>query len=700
MPCPLNSNSIWHSVKSILFYTGLAIVFFLFHSCNPPEISANNAGYDKVLDTASQVFDSGNPKKAIHYLDSATTRFRNFNISQKYYYYQYHYNYYYHINNSKDEALLYADSMLNLFDTRDVQLKNAPLYGQASFFKGDLLFDEGKFADAYQYYYQGKMAANNTFNDCTMGDYTYRMGMIMYKQEHYRLAAAYFRQSSEQTNTCDWTFRSFYRRQELLSNTGLSYSKINELDSATMFYEKALKYIDSTGIQFHLRKDLLLVARAVIYGNEADIYIEQKNYRLASTLLKKSISVNLMWGNDNHDAQLSELKLAHIYEQENKPDSLIVLLGHVHLQFDSIKNEEAEADWNMLMSDYYVKKNDTRTAFGYLMRFDLLKDSINNRNKMLKEADVTQQMKRLEKNYEFTELKKNNKLQHLYLSIAVVFGVMLLLIISLILSNWRKSRRNIKVLDSLNNKIKDQNHNLEQALSELNMSSLEKDRILRTVAHDLRNPLGGVASLAGLMAAESEYTDDQKELINLIKETSNNSIELINEILDATENSQTKSNREKELVEINALLGNSVDLLRFKAAEKNQQIILELLETPVELFIAREKIWRVISNLISNAIKFSRQNSLILVKLTDNGDQVTISVKDNGIGIPDDIKDNIFNMFTDAKRPGTDGEKSFGLGLSICKQIIENHNGKIWFESEANKGSAFFIRLNKPAAKA
>jgi len=197
------------------------------------------------------------------------------------------------------------------------------------------------------------------------------------------------------------------------------------------------------------------------------------------------------------------------------------------------------------------------------------------------------------------------------------------------------------------------------------------------------------------MAEESEYTDEQKELIILIRETSNNSIELINEILEATDNTLTKTNKEKELVEINSLLSNSVELLRFKAAEKDQQIVVELMEIPVELYINREQIWRVISNLISNAIKFSLPDTIINVKLSDDAGTVKISVEDNGIGIPDNLKDKIFNMFTDAKRPGTAGERSFGLGLSICQQIVENHGGKIWFESEADKGTAFYITLNK-----
>jgi signal transduction histidine kinase len=81
------------------------------------------------------------------------------------------------------------------------------------------------------------------------------------------------------------------------------------------------------------------------------------------------------------------------------------------------------------------------------------------------------------------------------------------------------------------------------------------------------------------------------------------------------------------------------------------------------------------------------------VQAEKNENDFRFSVSDNGIGIPDEIKHKVFNMFTDAQRPGTIGEKSFGLGLSICKQIIESHGGKIWFESIASVGTTFFFTL-------
>jgi len=88
---------------------------------------------------------------------------------------------------------------------------------------------------------------------------------------------------------------------------------------------------------------------------------------------------------------------------------------------------------------------------------------------------------------------------------------------------------------------------------------------------------------------DDDFTPDQKELINIIRETSNDTLELISELLEVT--NEGKAGNKKELVDINALLGKSVELLRFKAAEKSQHIELQLLEQPDEILISREKIW-------------------------------------------------------------------------------------------------------------
>jgi two-component system sensor histidine kinase VicK len=432
------------------------------------------------------------------------------------------------------------------------------------------------------------------------------------------------------------------------------------------------------------------VARAVAYGNQGEIAMLKGRNEQATQLLKKSIDINLKRSNDFQNAELVEINLGKLYFNNRQYQPFITLFNNLRRQLDTVKNEEAETNWYLLMSKYYVQAGDFSKAFTHLEKYNSLKDSITKRSSSLKETDVNQQQANYDKQYQIENLKDNNKVQLIYIYLAVICAVMAIIIVALVYRHWKKSKKDIDVVRDLNTRISSQKNDLEVTLDELKQSSQEKDRILRTVAHDLRNPIGGIASLTQVMMLE-EFNNEQKELITLIKETSNNSLELINEILEVTNNGVTQLNT--EMVDINSLLSKSVELLRFKAAEKSQKIKLELLTEPEELLISREKIWRVIGNLISNAIKFSAPGGTIAVKATANKNELKISVKDAGIGIPADVQDKVFNMFTEAKRPGTAGEKSFGLGLSISKQIIETHGGKIWFESDVKTGTTFYISL-------
>ncbi len=104
--------------------------------------------------------------------------------------------------------------------------------------------------------------------------------------------------------------------------------------------------------------------------------------------------------------------------------------------------------------------------------------------------------------------------------------------------------------------------------------------------------------------------------------------------------------------------------------------------------------WRVVSNIVNNAIKFSPANTTINVKLKrKNNSSVLLSVEDHGIGIPDNLHDKIFTMHPESGRTGTAGEESHGLGLSIASKIVAEHNGKIWFESKVGSGSVFYVEL-------
>lgn len=682
-----------------LSYLKIPLLFlsaFLLFSCSKNEkISAEYSDqFTPVYTKTLSLYNNGKTPEGLVYLDSAFATISQPAVNDKFRFYSFHYVYEQKLKHDYKQAFLYADSMLMMAKESVTREQYVANFAEGNYAKGDTYFSLKQYNDAYQCYFQGYLLGKSLLDHRTLADYTYRMGMIMYKQSHFKLAADYFRESyKHQKAEGKNDFPDFCRKQELLDNIALSYKHNGDIDNAIRYFDAALQYIKNAPAYKNIN-NTAEIANGVIYDNKAEVLILQGNNAGARELLKKSIAINLKKGGDNQDAEFAEIKLGQLFLDSHKNDSLFALLNNIRVQLDTVKNDDAEADWNRLMGKYYQQKNDLSKAITYIERYNLLKDSIIKRLSTFKESDVSQQLSNFEKQYEIATLSNNNKLQRIYLNVAIICSVMLLIIIVLVGRNWRRSKLDVATVTFLNEQINEQKVNLEKAFAELKVSSREKDRILRTVAHDLRNPLGGIASLTGIMVEETDHDPELKSQLKIIKDTSADTLELINEILEATTDIST--HLKKQLVEVNSLLSNSIELLRFKAAEKHQQVLFEGLKTNEQLYINREMIWRVINNLITNAIKFSPVDETILVKSTVQANHILISITDHGIGIPDDIKDKVFNMFTDAKRPGTIGEKSFGLGLSICKQIIEKHHGKIWFESTLKKGTTFYIRLPKP----
>lgn len=681
-------------------------IFCLLFSCNKKD-EGDNGDYSEQFKQFTAELNKPRHHITLEqeqaFIDSGFHAIKNPYINDIFRYYGLKFLYYKKGIDKPRIALRYADSMLMMAKKSVTRKQYVSNYAEANFAMGDAYFSLSQFSTAYQCYYQGYFMGKNNLKNEILSEYTYRMGMVMFKQAHYPEAANYFKLSFRESLSYKESFQAFYQRQELLDNVGESFKNNGNLDSAAAYFTKTLNFIDSAGAPYTGPGQTRLkdVARAVVYGNQGEIAMQKKQNTLATQLLKKSIAINLKKGNDYGNAELVEINLGRLYFSTHQYQPFLSLFKDLRNQLDTVKNEEAETTWNLLMSKYYQQTGDMNKAFVHLEQYSALKDSVNKRSSSLKETDVNQQQANYDKQYQIENLKDNNKLQLIYIYLAVTCAAMAVIIVLLVYRNWRKSKKDVKTVSELNRRINLQKSDLEITLAELESNNQEKDRILRTVAHDLRNPIGGIASLTSVLLLD-DLNDEQKELLGLIKETSNNSLELINEILEVTNNGTSQLS--KEPVDINSLLTRSVELLRFKAAEKDQQIKLTVLDEPEDLLISREKIWRVISNLITNAIKFSPVGGIIYVSASTKKDELRIAVKDAGIGIPADVKDKVFNMFTEAKRPGTAGEKSFGLGLSISKQIVENHEGKIWFESNAKTGTTFYISLprqkqNKPAGK-
>ncbi len=232
---------------------------------------------------------------------------------------------------------------------------------------------------------------------------------------------------------------------------------------------------------------------------------------------------------------------------------------------------------------------------------------------------------------------------------------------------------------------------LEKANEDLSLAKQQKERILNTVAHDLRSPINNISGICQIMLADKQLSNEQKELVSLVVHATESSQSLIIGLLQSNDPLDYPAVHKK--VDLVLFIEGCVSLLRLTAVDKGIQITTKYSGKEIMVDIDTNRIERVITNLVNNAIKFSAANSVISIQVGKELKDAMISITDNGIGIPKENHDKIFDMFTHARRKGTAGETSFGMGLSICKQIIEEHKGTITMESEEGKGTSFFVRL-------
>ncbi len=600
--------------------------------------------------------------------------------------------FYYFFGRKYEKALPYTDSMLNVIEATKDKKKYIKELAATYYCKGDVLFKLGAYDEAYKNYFLAKKLQPIITDRCANSNYSYRIAMILYKQSKYKDAIHYFRETLVEVRTCKQNFQEVYKQQELFNNIALCYSRLNKADSALVFYQKAMAFVeknDTIPEQNWYYKS----ARGVIYGNMGGELLSQRKFNEAEKLLKQSIAINDQPRYDTVDAVTAKIKLIKVYLETSKKDSAFKYLKILEKDSKRLKILDYVQSYHFLNAKYLKSIGQSQQAFEHLYRYTTLTDSLHKELDKIKSTNIDERFRNLNNENEINNLKREAEIQQRYLYITMLFICMAVSIVVLIYSYWRKSKRNVKQLTILNNEISRQKDKLQEAFTKLGLSDKEKDTILRAVAHDLRNPVVGISSLTKLMILEDEDHVNIDKL-KLIDGACSNALHLIDDIIEAAENKEgldiTLKKKKQNLMEI---VKNAITLLKYRADEKKQTINLEADIQNLEINIYGQKIGRVVGNLISNAIKFSETGKEIKITVVKNKKDVLVSVSDKGIGIPDKIGKDVFQLFTPSKRFGTKGEKSYGLGLSICKQIITAHEGEIWYENNPTGGTTFCFTL-------
>ena len=244
----------------------------------------------------------------------------------------------------------------------------------------------------------------------------------------------------------------------------------------------------------------------------------------------------------------------------------------------------------------------------------------------------------------------------------------------------------------LSNELNNLSRELIKNNIELNKLNDLKNQFLGMAAHDIRNPASLISGYCSLLNNQKIDPDKQKQFLEIIKISSDSILKLINDLLDVSVIESGKLQLNFVETDFNLLIHKSIEQNRYFSAQKS--ITIELISNDdILVSIDPSRIEQVLNNYITNAIKYSETNTTIHVNVAKQNNELIVSVKDEGVGIQKDDLSKLYQFFSKTDSKTTAGESSTGLGLAIVKKIITEHGGRVWAESEQEKGSMFYFSL-------
>ncbi|WP_082489292.1 HAMP domain-containing sensor histidine kinase [Dyadobacter sp. Leaf189] len=672
----------------IIFLLWLPLISGL-NACRKSEKNKPNEQLKTWIDSLDRSSRIVGVKESVKTLDSLVATLGTLSLTDQVQYYKFMKVLSHRDSTRAADALLYTDSLMQLFPSVQIREENPIDYSRALLLKGDDLLKQKDYYRAYRNYYNGKSFLLGLGEICECARYSSRIANISYEEENYYQAIQYWKQELKELAECTdkENFQlQFIEKQGSLRNIGIAHIHRNEPDIALEYFKKAEDFIAAHAKDFPREHKFIRFAKLVILKNKAEAYALKGETQTAESLIKRCLQHDneIEWSLDVE--QESRLILTKLYidtKQFTKAREQLDLLKSV----TNAPDPESERLYGKLQGAISYGLGDFETAgklFVANMEAERIADLKNNAEN---KSDVGQLLQQIQREHEIDLEAEQDARQKVILNFALIISISLCVIVYLIWRSAQKSASNLLAVTELNRAITQSNIVLQDTVNALEQAEMENEAVLKIIAHDLRNPIASMMSASQLLFWDLDPSADQQEIITGIQEAGQRANGLIGQILQSTPDRDKIIKSEVALEEI---VQSCIDMLSYKASEKHQKIGYQFEKVTVS--VDREKIWRVFCNLLSNAIKFSPAGGTIRVALQVQTGKVLLAVQDNGIGIPAELKDQIFVHLSSAKRSGTAGEQSFGIGLSICKQIVEAHGGRIWFES-AGDGTTFFVEL-------
>ena len=355
----------------------------------------------------------------------------------------------------------------------------------------------------------------------------------------------------------------------------------------------------------------------------------------------------------------------------------------------------------------YAGLKDYPAAITNYQKYTAIDKRIDNEKNRKKINDMETRYKLAAKENHLKILKKNHHIQELKISqfkilrnsfIAAFVFILAFLIV--IYSRYRLKRKMNRLLENKNTQLEASNIKLKESETHLQELNQTKDKFFSIIAHDLKSPLHSVTRTAEFLIRSIPRLGPEKvsHFIANLNASANHLVTLLENLLQWARSQTGRIAFSPERIDLSDLVENACHLLEENAAHKHIKLHCQA-EPETGAFADRNMVLLILGNLITNAVKFTKEGGEIIVSAGYRDQRVEISVADTGIGMTREDLRQLFRLDGSLSRPGTRGETGTGLGLIICKELVEKNRGKIWTESHVNKGSTFYFTLPRENEK-
>ena len=496
------------------------------------------------------------------------------------------------------------------------------------------------------------------------------------------------------------------RLASILNSLALAQKNLGDIDQALATFKQASQLFQEMNDDFRnsfvinniggiYEKDDRNLDSALFYYNQAREGFEANNYQYGTTLAMIGVA-------SIEAKKLNYTEAAKIYQE------VIDIAAAYHF------NEALTMAYEGLAQVEYDRKN-YKKAFELNNLHKELNDSLFNEEKHRQYAELETKYKIIQKENEINLLKNEKLSQELKLEkanlqrlIGFILVIFLLVIIYIFVIFYNQKKWDNKLLLDQNQQIEHQNEQLKQmneniqqvnkqlqlSKQELTLANISKNKFFSILAHDLKNPFHAILGQSFLLS--KTYDKLNKEERKQYADEMYASCEQVNRLLDnLLEWSRTQSKgitfmpREINLCD---LVANAIALLQKNAERKSIQLINEC-KQPLSLVADAQMLETILRNTINNGIKFTPEGGFVKISVNTGKNSIKLTIEDNGVGMEKKKTRQLFKLHSNIKTKGTNGERGTGLGLVICKEFVDMHNGKIKVESTVGKGSRFIIEL-------